>query len=384
MSLSSRSAIMGCLSRYRLICTCVLSAILVLGLATVNYKLRTGTSVRYRHLLPDEYSVSCQTVDGVKSLVNSSVVVARLNKPSMSPLLPKKFMPLSEEAVNEVKKFVFFFGSGASGSSAIGNLMDAHPHMIIPHEYGLFEKWAADSKKYHHRKRYIFNELYEFSYNGAASGDRKKGSACSKRGYTFNVDGSWQGQYKDSLIVIGDKKADATPELYKANPARFQQIYRQLAETVEIPLLALLPVRNPFDIVAKVVLQVIAHTQNMRELRASHRVYKNDNQLKHTSRDVLQKAAVTHAMIHDPKLNFTILEIHNADYVKYPKKTVQRICDFVEVECSEEYLQACEDKAFKSTFKTRELLDWPPELINQMEQEMRKYKFFERYSFESE
>jgi len=60
----------------------------------------------------------------------------------------------------------------ASGSSAIGNLMDAHPHMIVPHEYGLFEKWAADSKKYYHRKRYIFNELYEFSYNSAASGDR--------------------------------------------------------------------------------------------------------------------------------------------------------------------------------------------------------------------
>ena len=47
------------------------------------------------------------------------------------PLLP-------ESTVNSVEKFVFFVGYRRSGHSMIGSVMDAHPDMIIAHEYLLF------------------------------------------------------------------------------------------------------------------------------------------------------------------------------------------------------------------------------------------------------
>ena len=45
------------------------------------------------------------------------------------------FEPLSQSAVEGVEKYVFFAGYPRSGHSMIGSVMDAHPNMVIAHEY---------------------------------------------------------------------------------------------------------------------------------------------------------------------------------------------------------------------------------------------------------
>ena len=48
---------------------------------------------------------------------------------------------LSPQVIAGVKKFVFFIGYGRSGHSIIGSIMDAHPHVVIAHEFFLFSKF---------------------------------------------------------------------------------------------------------------------------------------------------------------------------------------------------------------------------------------------------
>ena len=56
-------------------------------------------------------------------------------------------------------------------------MMDAHPDMIIAHQYMLFKRWPRERKLMN--KTYLFNALYEKSFSDAVEGLR---SAMDKAG----------------------------------------------------------------------------------------------------------------------------------------------------------------------------------------------------------
>ena len=50
-------------------------------------------------------------------------------------LLTEPLSSLSKDLIGRIKTFVLFIGKERSGSSIVGALMNAHPHMAIAHEY---------------------------------------------------------------------------------------------------------------------------------------------------------------------------------------------------------------------------------------------------------
>ena len=81
-----------------------------------------------------------------------------------------------------IKKFVFFVGNIRSGSSVLGSLMDAHPHVVIANEWRFpdFTTLESDSLKEN-----LFNTLYSACL-------AKKRIEKSGKGYTLEVKGMWQ------------------------------------------------------------------------------------------------------------------------------------------------------------------------------------------------
>ena len=140
------------------------------------------------------------------------------------PLLQKQFIPLSEENISGVKKFIFFIGYPRSSHSIIGSMMDAHPEVIIAHEYGLFRQWGGKFKK-HHDCQFLYNLLYKNSHNNALHGWRS--DAKEKKGYDLEVGNTWQGAFK-KLRIIGDKAGAVTSHQYNSSPSQFLNIYHQL------------------------------------------------------------------------------------------------------------------------------------------------------------
>ena len=83
-------------------------------------------------------------------------------------------------------------------------------------------------------------------------------------------------------------------------------------------------------------------------------------------------------------LNLTVLEIHSADFIKDPKHTLRSICTFLDLKCPEDYLQACYDKTYRSVSRTRDVLVWDEQLIEDIESRMKQHTFLRRYSFHSD
>ena len=309
-----------------------------------------------------------------------------VHKLSSPPPLPAHFTNLTIEQIQSVKKFIFFIGYGRSGHSVVASLMDAHPNMIVADEYYLFDKLAGDKG---HKKRKqlstrsgLFNELYRNSYICVKRGRRNASSTHNTKNYHLGIEGMWQGRF-DQLKVIGEKTGGATAMMYHDDKERFKTIYKQLETLAGVPLYAIHVVRNPYDMIATVALyQASGHPNDYKVPASVEKKFDNLDQLTRAVEIVLRKASAVAHMKADSKLNLKLLEIHLEDLIVNPRREILSICKFLEVECFEEYLEACAGKAYPSASRSRDVVVWSSELKNKVNAATKRYDFFSRYSFE--
>ena len=99
-----------------------------------------------------------------------------------------------------------FIGYPRSIHSLVGSILDAHPEIIIPHEYDVIENW----QKYRSLrtlsktlpKYQLFLDLHQLSTEQAMFGVRSSAGVTRKsRSYRYNVPGLWQGGYEKTIKV---------------------------------------------------------------------------------------------------------------------------------------------------------------------------------------
>ena len=105
-----------------------------------------------------------------------------------------------------VETFVLFIGYPRSSHSLIGAVLDAHPEIIIPHEYNVLAnvKRLLQEKliKENLQKYVLFHHLHLLSQKQALFGIRANNSLLDgKFTYTYNVPGLWQGSYDKRIKV---------------------------------------------------------------------------------------------------------------------------------------------------------------------------------------
>ena len=321
---------------------------------------------------------------------------------------------LPQEVMDGIEKFAFFIGYARSGHSIVGSLIDAHPNMVIAYEYRVFDKI---SKLGTGDRETLFNRLYGTSHQNAISG-WTSGKDTAKN-YSLQVDYPWQGRYDKRISVIGDKSGGRTAIIYEASPQNFVERYTQLKKMVKIPLKSVFVVRNPFDLISTRILyhhsdelteilkrtlpdkltkslkstaQIVAlYKSTMKQLHKGNSnkdfaeaKYDNEEHLEEKLNSIAKFSESNDKLI-DLLGEENILFIHNENLVDDPKSELVRICQFFEVECTSDYVQACADKVFKSMSRTRDFIVWPTRLRKMVEEDIiGRYKFFAKYTFESD
>ena len=290
-----------------------------------------------------------------------------------SPPTSKKFTALTQKDVDGVEKFVFFIGNPRSGHSIIGSMMDAHPDMIIAHQYMLFGRWPRQGKLMMN-KTYLFNALYKKSFSDAVKGLRSSMDKAGRKGYTLQMKNTWQGQF-NQVKIIGDKSGGKSSLCYLDSPQRVQKSYRQLVDTVRIPVRAIHVIRNPYDMIATAALYHAGSAGH--KLPASEKKFDNPK--------MLMAAAISQLKMAEGSKNFTescnltVLEVYSEDFIEDPKGTMKTVCEFLDLECWDKYLQQCYDKAYRSPSRTSTVVKWTPEVLEYINREMKHYPFFHRY-----
>ena len=103
-----------------------------------------------------------------------------------------------------VETFVMFIGYPRSSHSLVGAILDAHPEIIIPHEYDVMGKWARFSPDTFQPRNHLFFALSQLSMRQAKFGIRASANNTNLSGkytYTYHVPGLWQGGYQNRIKV---------------------------------------------------------------------------------------------------------------------------------------------------------------------------------------
>lgn len=268
---------------------------------------------------------------------------------------------LPGSVIHGVKRFLFFVGYTWSGHNLAASMLDAHPHIVISHEYSVFDKWQVQPNK-HSDKNWLFNTLYSASHSMTVNHS------------TLNlvIPGSWQGRYETSLSIIGDNSGWCTTEVFKRDKQKFVDIYKQLKRTVQIPIDVIHVIRNPYDIIASMLLHEKNATFDYRDKKDSA-----EPQIMRFFEQVNSVVEMTHTA------HLSVIEVHNIDMITKPKVTMRMLCDRLKISCSEQLLQLCTHKIFSSEPKSRHLMKWTPHLIELVAKNIQKYNHLKRYSFTS-
>jgi hypothetical protein len=246
-----------------------------------------------------------------------------------------------------------FVGYPRSGHSLIGAILDAHPNIVLAHE--------LDVLKFIHKEKSessVFSKIIARSEWFAENG-------FVQEGYTYKIPNQWQGKYRE-LKVIGDKKGGATTRRIGKNITTLSK----LDKVIQRNILLLHVIRNPFDNITT------------RARGGSHVLREVDDALllEHIKRHFTLVETIQRIKT---EFKFPMLDIYNEDFVEDPKREIIKICDFLQVPVSAEYLDDCVSIVFSKPHKTRNQIIWKQEFIDIVQKQINKYDFLNRYNFYS-
>ena len=190
-------------------------------------------------------------------------------------------------------------------------------------------------------------------------------AGCVWRGYVYKVPNQWQGKYSD-LLVIGDKKGGASSKRlgFNSNLLLEIKVYSKRGDGTYSCN------NNPFD---NITTCARGGSHVLREV--------NDELLLQSIQDHFRDVETISKIKKENK--FSILDIYNEDFIANPKEEIIRMCNFLGVNnVNEDYFSDCASIVFASPKKTRSQINWKPEFIEMVHEQINKYDFLKGYSFD--
>ena len=247
----------------------------------------------------------------------------------------------------DVETFCMFIGYPRSGHSLVGSLLDAHPNAAIAHELNTLECVETGLDREH-----IFQLVLENSRRVAASGRRWEG-------YGYEVPNQWQGRF-ERLRVIGDKKGGASTRKLSSTPG----ILGRLSETIDIDIRFIHVVRNPYDNISS----MFEHRHRNQSLRT-------------VIEDYLFLCA-TNSKIRERVGGDQVFDLRYEALVEAPEELLGDLCNFLDLEPTEDYLEDCAHLVFDSPRKTRYDVEWNAGTIAAVQEGIDRYESLRGYSYE--
>ena len=252
-----------------------------------------------------------------------------------------------------VREVVLFIGYPRSGHSLVGSLLDAHPNVTIAHELDVLLLVEKGYKR---------NQLFQLMVENS---QRQGQKGRANTGYSYEVEGQWQGRFQD-LKVIGDKKGGRTTR-YLAGESNYQLLHR-LAQLTGCTLKFIHVVRHPMDNISTMVRRTMVRKkpEQLEEVvKKKTQVYLN--KLESNAR---LRASGT----------FQVLDLSLESLISQPKHELKRLCDFLHLEASKNYLDNCATIIWPQPNKSRDKVDfWTAENRQALRESIQAYDFMEKY-----
>lgn len=265
---------------------------------------------------------------------------------------------LAETAFADVEGFCFFIGYPRSGHTMIGSLIDAHPNAVIALELGALQYVRA-----HFDRQRLFYLLAKNAQESAAEG-RPSGE------YRYAVPGQWQGRH-DHIHIIGDNKAEGATLRLRACPSLIERLER----TARVPLRLIHVVRNPFDNIT---------TMAKRWAQRASRISGLPEAPPDVTRAFERYRILTRTVVDlKRELGDRIWELRHEDFVADPRTRLGSLCEWLSLDPTPSYLDACAEVVWPNPQRTRSRLEWPVEAKRSVDDLIAQTPHLNGYTFDT-
>ena len=297
-----------------------------------------------------------------------------------------KFLNIYEAPTVDKKYFanlhtmVLTIGFPRSGSSLIGYLLTAHPNIIMAHEPpegGLYEiddvMLLLNYILYIDQMRFnIAKEEQNFGKQSPTLSKKvKKRTFYAKSRYVY-VPNQYQNHCK-SLEIIGIKKSLRTT--WELNKTNILERFKMNIKRQKMSLKFIFTVRNPYDM-------IITNIMNW----AGKRDITDKNDLQKMIENHIQgfskMSADNLALLNRINAQDVFMNRHE-DMVAAPTRQLAKLCRFLGVEATEDYLNDCAAVIHEKPRKSRYELDWTEEQKEKVAEMIEQYDFLSHYSWSS-
>ena len=124
---------------------------------------------------------------------------------------------------------------------------------------------------------------------------------------------------------------------------------------IQIPVVIIHCVRNPFDIISTKLLYRVNFRQEARLNRTVK--FRNNTLLLKSIKSTFQQADSVSSMTNSVFIKSMVLEVHNHELVSDTKNTMHKLCQFLGIVCSPNYVRSCASKIFPKVSRTRFAVD---------------------------
>jgi hypothetical protein len=249
------------------------------------------------------------------------------------------------EAFRDVEAFCLFLGSGRSGHTLVGSLLNAHPNMVIGNELDVLQYL-----RYGVSRSQLYALILRQDEIFARRGRRWQG-------YDYAVPGQWQGRFA-KLQVIGDKKSGIT----SLRLARDSGLLDRLRLKVGVPLRFIHHVRNPYDNIA-----TMAKRMGIGLEQATTRYFDRAE----AAQDVIARLDARE-----------VVETRHERLVRDLGGTMQHLAAFLGVSAEPDYVAACACSVYDTPRRTRHAAPWSGDLIKRIEDRMAGFSFYSGHHYE--
>ncbi|MEM6334424.1 MAG: sulfotransferase [Planctomycetota bacterium] len=224
---------------------------------------------------------------------------------------------------DRVQTFALFVSPARSGHSIIGQLLTAHPDVLIADELGAVtrvrEGYSADQ---------VYAQIRAQDLHHQARGR-------AKSGYDYLVHNAWQNVADKHPLVIGDAKGARTTGYL----ARYPEFADQLREAVGVPLRFIVHLRDPFDMVGS---------------RVKRRGKALDDAIR-LVRNIHDQTVIALSRLREDE---RLIQYHE-DVIANPADAFRRMFEFLGVDPNPQVIEACAAKVWRKPHAARAAADWP-------------------------
>ena len=278
------------------------------------------------------------------------------------------------EDFKSVKKLLLFVGWPRSCGSFVGSILDGHPHMVIGDQYKLLRRLQAGQLDM--TRESILKELYYSSWFGSVKGQRAKTEHL--KGYSLTFTDLLQGKYEDHVDVIGDKFGGGVSKGFAEYSKAFVDTLRELRKTLNIPIYAIRVVRNPFDNIATMALYDYLGAKNVKMFKELAKDFDHSlNNLNSTTQLYFQLYTATEQV---KALVDKAVDVHCSDLIANPREELVKLCKFLDIECSEDYISKCASHVFTEESHTSALISWPVPVLKYLKETINSISIYKRYN----